>query len=346
MAIVIRDADINVDRRLLIDTIYKNLTTRSDDRRFEWLYLNNPFGIAKAWIAFDQDEDIVIGIAAAFPRLVQVYGENIVCWNLGDFAISESFRSLGPAILLQRACLLPIAEGKIPFSYDHPSVGMTAVYERIGVPPTGKVIRFAKPIKIDNKIKRYVGEGILARGFSSIGNRILEFRDRSRTVVRGYDISLHQGRFGDEFSQLDLRVACSFKVSGRRTAEYLNWRYLDNPLYKYEVITVRYGEKLLAYAVFTQINQDAMLTDIFGEQNPEVVEILLVKIIEILRQRRILTLSIPLLEFNPLIPFVKRVGFYPRESSHVVFYTQQNGRLDGVITECKNWFLTYGDRDI
>jgi hypothetical protein len=344
--IVVREADIDGDRRVLIDFLYDNLTENSDGRRFDWLYRDNPYGSARAWIMIDNKSKTVIGMAAAFPRLVQVLGQDIICWNMGDFAINKRFRSLGPAILLQRACLTPIQEGAIHFCYDHPSKSMMAIYKRMGILASGEVIRFSKPLIVDRQVSAVVKKGALARGIRALGNAFLALKDYRRQVYGGYEIALLDGRFNEEFTKLNDRVLGHFKVCGRRTSEYLNWRYLDNPLSRYEVITLRNGGELMAYAIFIQDEHDAVLLDLFGEQEENIMETLLRTVFHVLRARKICTLSAPVLDLSPLIPILKRTGFYARECSPWIVYTRPGGSLEAVVTEGKNWFLMHGDRDV
>lgn len=42
MACIIREGDLACDRLAFIELIRRHLTARSDDRRFDWLYLQNP----------------------------------------------------------------------------------------------------------------------------------------------------------------------------------------------------------------------------------------------------------------------------------------------------------------
>ena len=67
---------------------------------------NGPHGEARAWLAIDGDQETVIGVAAAFPR--RFYAKRQTkslpgCWVI--FVFTLQYRSLGPALQLQRACL-------------------------------------------------------------------------------------------------------------------------------------------------------------------------------------------------------------------------------------------------
>ena len=130
MPIVARQADLNADRDALVRFCYENLPIHPDAERFDWLYLDNPFGPARTLIASDDTTGEMIGIASAFPRQFWIEGRRERAWILGDFCVSERFRSLGPALTLQRKCMASLPSGEI--WYDFPSRKMLAVYQRLG----------------------------------------------------------------------------------------------------------------------------------------------------------------------------------------------------------------------
>ncbi len=105
MALTIALAHLDTDRDLLIDTVRRLLTPRSNGARFDWLYRNSPHGAARVWLAIEQTRGTVVGMAAAFPRRFYLDGCEVCCWVLGDFCLDSEYRSLGPALQLQRACL-------------------------------------------------------------------------------------------------------------------------------------------------------------------------------------------------------------------------------------------------
>jgi len=103
MGIQIRSADLREDKELLISTLLQHLTAGSDERRYEWLYLRNPEGPARAWLAVDNTSGKTVGVSAAFPRRIVVNGESQAGWVHSDFCLSGASRSLGPDLKLQKA---------------------------------------------------------------------------------------------------------------------------------------------------------------------------------------------------------------------------------------------------
>src|SRR5262245_3485414 len=127
MAVSIREVDLHRDRAELIAFLLENLTERSNELRFNWLYLENPSGQARAWMALNEAGETV-GFGAAFPRLMWFDNKPRRGWVLGDLCVAPSCRSLGPALLLQRACLKSLAIDGNPIWFDFPSQSMMAIY--------------------------------------------------------------------------------------------------------------------------------------------------------------------------------------------------------------------------
>ena len=164
MAIVVQPADLDLDRGLLIGLLSRFLTPLSDGRRYDWLYRQGSFGPARAWIATDTVSGQAIGAAAAFPRRLVVDGKKITGCVLGDFCIHPGYRSLGPALVLQRACLQQDEAAGFALGYDFPSASMMAVYERLGLQPFDRMVRLAKPLLVDRKLASWVKSQSVARG--------------------------------------------------------------------------------------------------------------------------------------------------------------------------------------
>ncbi len=343
MRITVRPAVLEAERDLLIQALFRYLTPLSDARRFDWLYRNNPHGSAQAWIATEAGNSNVVGVAAAFPRRVVVGGEEKLGYVLGDFCINASYRSLGPALQLQRACLADLASGHLAFWYDFPSESMMAVYGRLEIKPRGRMVRFAKPLRADRKIRELVKVQRVARALSKCANVALALRDGHAGDFSEWMLAMHEGACGEDFTALAERVGAGYGVCVQRSAEYLNWRFLAHPHRRHEILTARANGALLAYAIFTQDGEDATLVDLFGVEDPAMLTSLLVDVVAILRQRGVITLSAPLFASHPWVGLFQRLGFRPRESSPVV-YTLVHPTA-GHDSTCSKWFFMAGDRD-
>jgi hypothetical protein len=346
MAVDIREADIKSDRDLLVDALQRFLNPLADARRFEWLYYNNPHGPARSWLAHDDDTGSVVGLASAFPRRVYMGKTQKLAWVLGDFCINNSYRSLGPALKLQRSCLEVITADSGTFCYDLPNPGMAAVYKRLHIEPFGNMIRLVRPLRVDAKVGRIVENITLARTLSAAGNCLLRVRDGlQRRSDKKLAIFIHRGECGEEFSSLAEEVGSRYGICTQRSAEYLNWRYLSNTYCRYQILTARREGILLAYAICHEAEGHAILADLFGIDDPLVIRSLIQELLTMLRRKNIPALSAPMFESHPWLPLLQRLGFWARETAPVMLYPlsgkgQATGRFGGV-----GWFLTHGDRD-
>jgi len=345
--IIVRSADLREDRSLLIEAAARYLTPLSDETRFNWLYNDNPHGQGRAWIAHCADHGDFAGAAAAFPRRIIKGDQEVVGWVLGDFCIPEQYRSLGPALQLQRTFLAAVDSGAAPFFYDFPSLRMMAVYRRLGISAWENMVRLAKPLRVNRKVKELVPLPGLAEGIAAFGNFVLWAKDRDwgKKHQGGAVLTLHEGPCGREFTLLADAIGSRYGICIHRSAEYLNWRYLAFPAAKHEIITAHREGTLAAYIVFANSEKDATLVDIFGHPDPDIAEPLIAAVVALLRERGVVTVSVPILEKHPWRNVFECAGFKKRESSPVVLYSFSKRGSSASMAENAPWLLMQGDRD-
>jgi hypothetical protein len=331
------------DRRLAIETFVRYLNPRYDDARFDWVYRQNPHGRGRLWVATDHGGRTVVGIAAAFPRRMCVAGRDEVAWVLGDFCVSDAYRSVGPALALQRACLAEVTTGGARFCYDFPSSGMMAVYRRLGVRPLGQMVRLNRPLRLDSRLRKIVGSPALTRGLGAVAGAALAFHHRRRGGASDLEVALHDSVFEQEFTELYRRYTGHGTVMVERSAEYLNWRYRANPVHRHEVMTARRAGRLVGYAVFRQEDTTAVLADLFTADGSAVVTDLAHGVARLARRRGLEAVSISLLESSPWIQALREAGFTERETSPVVVYASPDAAAK--VGDERAWLLLHGDRD-
>lgn len=343
MPLQIRSADLTRDSAQIIGLFQRYLAPASNRRRFEWLYLEGPHGPARAWLAYDQESACFVGMAAAFPRNMTFDGKTKSGWVLGDFCMHERFRTLGPALQLQRACLEIANDQPSSFCYDFPSPSMMAIYKRLGIAPSGTLTRWASPLRAEARIEKLVRWKVLAHALGIPAAALLARRGW-KGDKRAARLELHVGSCTDEFNVLNERVRKQTGVFTDRTAAYLNWRYLANPSAKYEILTARRAGMLVGYAVFSLSNEQGHVTDLCSIEEPALIAMLLAGTIEQLRIRNAQTVSMNAGNAHPWGAVFERVGFRKREVAPVVTYAPPNHSL----TESGRpltWHLMQGERD-
>ena len=340
----IRPAELDVDRRLITDLLSRNLSPNAGGPRFDWLYLQNPHGCARAWVVIEENTGKGIGAAAAFPRKLCVDGSTCLGYVLGDFCIDQQYRSLGLALQLQRACVQHVDSTSCALSYDFPSDRMMAIYRRMQIAPWDQMVRWSKPLRVDRKLGELVKSVRLVRNLAVPINKFLEWKDQRFVANCEWSIAEHKGDCDEEFTELAHAVRSDYGICVERSAQYLNWRYLRHPAVRHELLTARRGKALMGYVVFSQTGEDAKIVDLFGVRDATMWTALVAEVVARLHARGAIIVSAPALATNPWAGLLRKWGFHQRERSPIVIYASEKMNRPSKDPTFP-WFLTDGDRE-
>jgi Acetyltransferase (GNAT) domain len=319
MAIYVRPASLIDDERILTDLARKYLNEKADEQRFRWLYRENPFGPARAWVACKTDAEPV-GMAAVFPRQIYCEGAVVPGCVLGDLCIATKYRSLGPALQLQRACLECVRSGDFALAYDFPNATTLGIYRHLGIQPAATSFRMAKPLRADEKVKSVLPSRILSRPAAAVANLALSLTEQRSGDVPGVEFQLENAPCSSEYSDMAGRIGSSLGACTVRSAEYLNWRYRRHPHRKYEFFVARRDTELLAYCTFTVEDGNVTIAELFGSIDDQALPCLLRRLVVLLRVRGVATLSMPMLNGDRRAGWLRRMGFRAREGVPVMVF--------------------------
>jgi hypothetical protein len=345
MTVLVRPVNLKSERDKLIEILERNLTDLAHSIRFNWLYQDNPSGPAWSWFAIDKETQEIVGVASVFPRSMWVAGEVRLCGQVGDFAVDTSYRSLGPALMLQRATFGPVDQGVVAFCYDCPphDQGMST-FRRLGIDAISEMQRYTRLLRIDRQITKRIGQGRLAVPIARLGNVLLDLWTYRRYKICSLELSPYGDRFGEEFSALDERVGGSDVVRARRKAEDLNWRYREDPLHQYRVQTARRNGELVAFAIYSISGQDAYLIDLFGRVSVEVGLELLAAVIDDLKKEPVQSLHWLINSGNCLSDLVRKTHFrYRSPAARIVAYACPDSKTRTLLDRNPKWFFNHVD---
>lgn len=344
MPLEILPADLQSDRAGIVEVIRRNLTSTSDQRRFDWLYRQSPHGEGIAWVARESTDGAIVGLAAIFPRRLCFKGEEIVSCVLGDFCFDEKYRSLGPALELQRICLTAATSAPFALYYDFPSTRMMMVYKRIGIGQTGSITRWARPIRIDRQLEAKIGSRGLARAVGAVVGVGLSLRGwKGREAA--CDLALQSGPCGEEFTALDQQnQSRSGGLRTVRSAEYLNWRYLAHPMTRFQILTARRKGTLVGFAAFGVEGNYASVADISAlGDDPAIVARLLAGVVGAVKSTAA-AVSMVTGDKHPWSDVFHKAGFRPRETSPLLAHANSGALASSTVSDW-NWYLMQGERD-
>lgn len=344
MTVYVRPVHHESESQELLNQLQTNLPELPHERRFHWLYYANPDGPARSWFACNGATGQVVGITSVFPRSIWLGDRLKTCGQVGDFAISATHRSLGPAMLLQRATFVPVDQEEMAFCYDCPphQAGMST-FRRLGMHPNCIVERYALPLRVDSHVRKRLGSASALP--AAVGNLVLRAYRWStpRARLKGLEISEHVGSFGMEFSQLDAAVKNATIIRGQRSSVLLNWRYREDPLQNYSVLTARRRGDLLAFVVLCVNNGIITIVDLFGRNLPETAPALLASVVE-RYERSHETIEAFISEGNELCASYLHMHFRRRsQAARVVAYAKAGSDTSAFLQSKPVWSLNQAD---
>jgi hypothetical protein len=341
MTLTIRPADLARDASAIVRLLAAYVNPQYDAARFDWAYRLNPDGPGHAWVAVEGSTGEIVGVAGALPRRFQLGAEEQPAWVLADFCFAERFRALGPALRLQRTCLEAAAGAGIAFCYDFPGARMMPIYQRLQAKPLGHLRRLVRLLRIDDKLRALGVPSFLAAPLGAAGNLILAGGVAVGDRARRLEIGLHSGACGEEFSMLD-RVSVEAGVARvRRSAAYLNWRFLANPFRSHEILTARRAGALAGYLVLARDGSAHAIVDVSPSSRAVTAE-LVTAAVRLAHRRRAAAITASVIDFHPAAAVLAELSFRAREASPVIVCPSPGS---AARLEHMSWFFTEGDRD-
>jgi len=344
MANVIRSAKVHEDRATLTAFLSTYLSPDANEARYEWLYCKNPDGVARAWVACTGDAGMIVGVAAAFPRRIHSRGKEIRGYVLGDFCVHPDYRSLGPAVALQKWVLEDLSREDAGFVFDFPSISMLAIYRRLRIEPQESVIRFAKLLRADRQIRKRITYKAAERTLSVAANAALRIRDVGMGRSSEWTTREESIPCGEEFTLAFQQWGTRMGTCADRSAEYLNWRFLQHPQRRYHLLTARKKGRLCGYLIYDWSGEDGTVVDLLAEED-QVCKELLIETIAIMRRYGVNTLSAPFLGSHAGREILEYCGFQPRESTPAIVLALPWAANHRVDQGADGWYLTHGDRE-
>lgn len=332
------------EREALTAFLSTHLSAEATAERFDWLYCKNPAGMAQVWVACEPESGKIIGVSAAFPRRIYRRGTEARGYVLGDFCIHPDYRSLGPALALQRGTLEGLSREGAGSVFDFPSISMLAIYKRLRIEPRESAIRFAKPLRANRQIQKRIPTKAGGAALTVAANAALRLRDAGLRRSSAWTITEATELCSEEFTLAFRQWAPQLGICADRSAEYLNWRFLQHPQRRYHFLTARRDSRLCGYLIYHWAGEDATVVDLLAEEE-KVSKALLVETIAITRGCGVHTLSAPFLGSSPPREILEDCGFQPRESSPIVVLTLPWNASGPAGQVADHWYLTHGDRE-
>ena len=347
MSYSILKADLKKNRDDIVALLKRNFIDVPDER-YRWIYEENPSGPASCWVA--KKEDNVVGVTALFPRKILMDGTPLLAGIAGDFSVDKGHRSLGPALLLQKAAISECREGKFIILYGFPNKQSELVLLRAAYRILGDVLRMTKLLESYHQIKKVIDIPLITRMISKPVDLIMRSTPKEKYYNNSNQYSCEVLSFFDHrFDTLWEKASSRFSIIGERSSSYLNWRYNRSPHHDYSIFALIHKEdgSIFGYIVFHYDTEArTYIDDLLAIDMEETLEVLLSEFISFQRKEKINSISIRYTGANALVTKLKEFGFVLRgkEGRMVVYSSPDSPFLPSLLAK-DNWFLLPGDND-
>ena len=261
-------ADLVKDRQVVVDLWRQNLADVSRlDEKYDWHFLNNPFGLGQIWILMADGQPI--GTTSLGMRPLKLGQTATTAGVACDLAVNKDHRFLQPALMLQRA-LLSSARAGVRIVYGVPNSGGASVMKYVGYQEFCSVHRYVRVLRISHYLQKSGKFGAMVpfigrmadQGFAALH---LFGRQRSRSLTQVLPC------FDERFDELWNHIASEQWALTVRNRRFLKWRYQECPLRQYKILGLLTEDRsrLLGYLIYYIEDHSAVCVDFLASGGPE-----------------------------------------------------------------------------
>jgi hypothetical protein len=180
-------------------------------------------------------------------------------------------------------------------------------------------------------------------------NCLVGLRDAWRLRVKRHDLTIEEAEhFGEETDQLWERAAAYFPAIVPRNAQYLNWKFVDQPHMQYKRFIVKRVDAVCGYVIIRKCRRPepelGIIADVFALPDDDTgLQALLVYATQQLRREGVKTI-IAASSLSSYVAHFLRMGFNATRQMTAVFRCKGETWL-GMANHSKDWFLSMGDHD-
>lgn len=217
---------------------------------WKWEFMDNPNGKAEIMLAFNKEDDLLIGHQAYIQRKFKFF-DNILYGALGaDTMIRKDYRYPFMLYYMDNQMKENLKNKNIKFNYGfNRRPGIKEITIQLGYEILGTISVYVQPVNSKSIINYYIKNNIISL---IIGKPI----DFLYTIFRKIKINGLQERkieiskhFDDSFNDLWDKCSNQFNIMQVRDYENLKWRFEENPKIEYTILKCIDGKELVGYMV-------------------------------------------------------------------------------------------------
>jgi hypothetical protein len=317
------------DRGSIIALIREYLPDLDADRRYEWLYCQNPHGSGYTWLAEDETTAEAVGMTSLFPRRLWVDGSIRLAALGGDGYVRPALRGLGIGSKMHVACRSMLSEIGVDVMYGTPSALNRGPLNRSGARDIANVARYVRPIP--GRFGEPVGLGRASQRLLSAatGLELSPIRPRDARV--------------DQVWQSYVDSLGGVGVTTVRDSAFYEWRFLQNPGEKQAAYVVEQHGNPIALCALQSNGERQLVIDLLARSQNVAAALWATWLAEPASSGTDLRLVVE----GSMAKIAWRGGFLKRESSRVInVMLPHDSTLEGPLYDASRWHVTWLDSDM
>lgn len=325
---------------------YSGLADEQVETKCLWYYQNNPSKPGSVWLLNLNSEHRAIGTAALSYRYFMVGKKMVTLGLAGNFAVDKNHRSLGPALMLQKALCSHVGRGVEAVYAFPPTAAAVLPMKRIGYEQVGTLVRYARVLNPINSLALRIRSKAIARVLSPLWTFVMRLMSKETWLRLPTDLRVcHFTQFDDRFDALWERGRFQFSVLGERSSSFLNWRYRQPGKICYVIGIVDKEDDLKAYLIYSHCDLNSIrIEDIFSSNIDMYFDLILAEFIKYMYVQNVTSISF---EFFGSVAIKYRIhsfGFRKRpEEVSVCVYCDRGSPLMDMIRNVDMFFMTSAD---
>lgn len=325
--------------------------------RYRWLYLGNPHGTARTYVARHRPSGRLVGCTSLFPRRIAV-GDHVVLAALGgDAYVLPEMRRRGVARRLHEETRAALG-GELAFMFGPPAPDNLRVLKRVGAREVRTLRHFTCPLRgawVGSWLRqRWAGHRLLGRLVHTVPPAVLESAFDCLERAAALRFVAHRGRpllpverVDDRWDDLWERARPRGATAPVRDSAYLQWRFLDQPGQGVRMLALPSpagSRQLSGYAVIGTSQGRLTIHDLLCETWEDVV-VLAEGLRQIARDQNLAAATLRLDQRGPYVAALLWAGFLPTPNPVPFQILAPPGNLVAAQAEALPWLFTLGDED-
>ncbi len=332
----------------IIDNVIGRKAAEKSQRRWEWLYEQNPHNfLDKPQILVLECNHKIVGSISSYPVGLKVKDKLVKAFWVGDFVIEKKHQGRG-GLLLRNLLRQPYLFFATPNPNSYP------LAKRLGAFDIFQPIIMIKVINPFNIIENKSKNKIIAIIAKPILNTYLKSLSLFNPVVSDENLSfIKVDRFDGQIDEFWQIVSKDYGTIVIRDKQYLNWRFIDYLGAGYEVYVAKENKKILGYSVFRYEESDGLkygyIVDMLTRAKDKItLQYLIKKTVELINAKNVDLITCLISPYNSIYKAAfKKNGFiFSRRCYKFTALNNFDQSLNADLQNPRNWFLTRSDSDI